>query len=58
VVDKLQHFTFFLLLLFPHSCSSSSFFFERGFLWVALAVLELSVDQAGLELRDLPASAS
>jgi hypothetical protein len=35
------------------------FFFETGFLCIALAVLELnSVDQAGLELRNLPASAS
>jgi hypothetical protein len=34
------------------------FFFEIGFLCVALAVLELTVDQAGLELRNLPASAS
>jgi hypothetical protein len=33
-------------------------FFETGFLCVALAVLEHSVDQAGLELRNLPASAS
>ena len=35
-------------------------FFETGFLCVALAVLELthSVDQAGLKLRNLPASAS
>jgi hypothetical protein len=34
-------------------------FFETGFLCVALAVLERhSVDQAGLELRNLPASAS
>jgi hypothetical protein len=37
-------------------------FFETGFLCVALAVLELtnpnSVDQVGLELRNLPASAS
>jgi hypothetical protein len=33
--------------------------FETGFLCVALAVLELTlVDQAGLELRNLPASAS
>jgi hypothetical protein len=33
-------------------------FFETGFLCVALAVLELnSVDQADLELRNLPASA-
>jgi hypothetical protein len=35
------------------------FFSETGFLCVVLAVLELnSVDQAGLELRNLPASAS
>jgi hypothetical protein len=34
-------------------------FFERRFLCVALAVLELTfVDQAGLELRNPPASAS
>jgi hypothetical protein len=37
----------------------SFFFFKTGFLCVALAALELnSVDQAGLELRDPPASAS
>jgi hypothetical protein len=33
-------------------------FFDRVSLCVALTVLELSVDQAGLELRHLPASAS
>jgi hypothetical protein len=35
-------------------------FFETGFLCVALAVLALThfVDQAGLELRNPPASAS
>jgi hypothetical protein len=35
-------------------------FFETGFLCIALAVLELtySVDQTGLKLRNLPASAS
>jgi hypothetical protein len=33
-------------------------FFETGFLCVALAVPELSEDQAGLKLRNLPASAS
>jgi hypothetical protein len=34
-------------------------FFETGFLCVALAVLELTLlDQAGLELRNPPASAS
>jgi hypothetical protein len=32
--------------------------FETGFLCVALAVLELFVDQAGLQLRSLLASAS
>jgi hypothetical protein len=32
--------------------------FETGFLCVALAVLEDSVDQASLELRNPPASAS
>jgi hypothetical protein len=35
------------------------FFFETGFLCIALAVLEThSVDQASLELRNSPASAS
>jgi hypothetical protein len=34
------------------------FFSKTGFLCVALAVLELTLDQAGLELRNLPASAS
>jgi hypothetical protein len=34
------------------------FFFETGFLCVVLAVLELTLDQTDLELRDLPASAS
>ena len=36
------------------------FFFETGFLCATLIVLELNlyVDQAGLELRDPPASAS
>ena len=34
-------------------------FFETGFLCVALAILELTpLDQAGLELRNPPASAS
>ena len=34
-------------------------FFETGFLCIALAVLGLTfVDQVGLELRNLPASAS
>ena len=34
------------------------FVFFKTFLYIALAVLELSIGQAGLELRDLPASAS
>jgi hypothetical protein len=34
------------------------YFFETGFLCIALAVLELTLYQAGLELRNLPASAS
>jgi hypothetical protein len=33
-------------------------FFYTEFLYVALAILDFVVDQAGLELRDLPASAS
>jgi hypothetical protein len=33
-------------------------FFETGFLCIALAVLGLTLDQAGLELRNPPASAS
>jgi hypothetical protein len=45
---------FFLL-----ACLFVCLFFETGFLCIALAVLELIfVDQAGLELRNLPASAS
>jgi hypothetical protein len=36
----------------------SSLFFETGFLCVVLAVLEPTLDQAGLELRNLPASVS
>jgi hypothetical protein len=34
------------------------FVLETWFISVALAVLELTVDQAGLELGDLPASAN
>ena len=43
-----------------HSVSLYLFFFIAGFLYAtALATLELTfVDQADLELRDLPASAS
>jgi hypothetical protein len=42
------------------SSSFFVFFSETGFLCrnIALAVLELTLDQAGLELRNLPASAS
>jgi hypothetical protein len=48
-------FVFFFFFSF-----SFSWFFETGFLCVALAVLEFThfVDQAGLELRNPPASAS
>lgn len=48
-----QAFLFLLYFLFL-------FFWllETGFLCVSLAVLELSVDQAGLELRDPPVSVS
>lgn len=34
------------------------FFVEAGFLCVALTVLELTPNQAGLQLRDPPASSS
>jgi hypothetical protein len=47
-------FWFFCFVLFWFG-----FFFETGFFSIALAVLELNfVDQAGLELRNPPASAS
>ena len=47
---------FFLLFLLLFVCF---WFFETGFLCIVLAVLELTlVDQAGLKLRNLPASAS
>jgi hypothetical protein len=40
-------------------CLFVCLFFKTGFLCAALAVLELTLfDQAGLELRDRPASAS
>jgi hypothetical protein len=48
--------SFGFLVLFV--CLFLIVFFETGFLCIALAVLELTVDQAGLELRNLPASAS
>jgi hypothetical protein len=47
-------FSFFLLFFFFFFF----WFFETGFLCVVLAVLELILDQAGLELRNPPASAS
>ena len=51
-----QLFLYFIFIFFY------LFFFvvviETGFFCIALAVLELTVDQAGLELRDPPASAS
>jgi hypothetical protein len=50
-----------LLCFFISFCFCFCFwfwFFKTGFLCIALAVLELFVDQAGLELRNLPASAS
>jgi hypothetical protein len=47
ILPALTFFFFFFLV------------FETGFLCIALAVLELTfVDQAGLELRNPPASAS
>jgi hypothetical protein len=50
--------SFFLSLSLSLSLSLF-WFFETGFLCTALAVLELTfVDQAGLELRNLPASVS
>jgi hypothetical protein len=53
--SSLKRYIYFLI------CGTCLFvfgFFKIGFLCVALAVLELTVDQAGLELRNLPASAS
>jgi hypothetical protein len=47
---------FLFLFLFWGGVFLFCFVFETGFLCVALAVL--SVDQAGLELRNPPASAS
>jgi hypothetical protein len=51
----------FGLVCFALLCFALLWFFETGFLCIALAVLELTlyfVDQAGLKLRNLPASAS
>jgi hypothetical protein len=49
----------FCFVLFCFVLFCSFLFFETGFLCVALAVLELTfVGQAGLELRNPPASAS
>lgn len=41
-----------------HSYHSIDFCFETGSHYVALACLELTVNQAGLKLTDLPASTS
>ena len=50
---SLAYYLNFFLFLFLFVC------FKTGFLFVALGVLELTpIDQAGLKLRDLPASAS
>ena len=50
---------FFVFLFFVFICLFFGFwFFETGFLCVALTVLELTLDQAGLKLRNSPASAS
>ncbi|EDM00826.1 rCG63398 [Rattus norvegicus] len=46
-------FLFYFILLY-----CIVWLFGTGLLCVALAALELSVDQTGLELRDLPASDS
>ena len=52
----LQGYSFLFLFLFLFVCLFVCFF-ETGFLCIALAVLgEYSVDQACLELRNLPAS--
>jgi hypothetical protein len=52
-------FCFFFCFVFFFVFCFLFFFFEAGFLYVVLAVLELSsVDQAGLKLRNPPASAS
>jgi hypothetical protein len=55
-MDRLTDFTRFVVVWLGFFVL---FVFETGFLCVALAVLELTlVDQAGLELRNLSASAS
>jgi hypothetical protein len=52
-VFSFSYFFFIFILFYVVSI-------ETGFLYVTLAVLEftLDVDQAGLDLRNLPASAS
>ena len=52
-----RHFYLLSHLTGPEGHFIYILFFETGFLCVGLFVLELSVDQAGLELRNLPASA-
>jgi hypothetical protein len=49
---------FLFVFLFVWLVGFGFVFFETGFLCIALAVLELFVDQAGLELRNPPASSS
>ena len=48
-IEHLPNILFFCLFVF---------FFKTRFLCIALSVLELTVDQAGLKLRNPPASAS
>jgi hypothetical protein len=54
--SPVQHFSFspFPCLLF-FCFTLFLLFFETGFLYVALAVLELTLDQAGHKLRNPPA---
>ena len=51
-------FVCFLFCFFLFLFSFVLFLFEKGFLCAALDVLEISVDQASLKQRYLPASAS
>ena len=46
------------LHIYMHTNNEFVFVLETGFLCKGLAILKLSVDQTGLELRDLPASAT
>jgi hypothetical protein len=54
-----QSAAFVYLMTLPMNVCFLFVCFKTGFLFVALGVLELTpIDQAGLKLRDLPASAS